>query len=258
MVVGIFNITHRESQGKYLGCLVFQQWANKNIFQGIIHKEATKLEGWKANYLSKAERTVLIQSHLEALPVRTMQCFQLPKAITLQLARINREFLGKNNNTEKGLNLIAWDKICMPKVKGRLGLRKTEAINKVFQCKLAWIILTDEEIIWIREMRIKYLKQLFKESIRLSSLEEYVELSPRKGLVRRVEKGNKISFCYDNRIETQNLVDIPGIEDGSIVDLSIKVSEFICNAQWDIQKLNQTLQGHQIIPKIIGIALPVI
>jgi len=54
-----------------------------------------------------------------------MQCFQLPKAVTTQLDRINKDFLWKKTNTEKGLNLIAWDKVCMSKVKGGLELRKT-------------------------------------------------------------------------------------------------------------------------------------
>jgi len=38
-------------------------------------------------------------------------------------------------------------------------------------------------------------------------------------------------------------------------DPNIKVNEFIQNAQGDIHKLNQTLNYHLIIQKIIGIAL---
>jgi len=40
--------------------------------QEIITKASKKLEGWKTNGLSKAGRTVLIQSHLESLPAHTM------------------------------------------------------------------------------------------------------------------------------------------------------------------------------------------
>jgi len=92
LVAGVFNITHSESLGKYLGCPIFQQRINSNLFQGLINKAATKLDGWKANSLSKAGRTVLIQSHLEALPAHTMQCFELPKTVMNQLDSINRDF----------------------------------------------------------------------------------------------------------------------------------------------------------------------
>jgi len=61
-----------------------------------------------------------------------MQLFQLPSAVTSQLDRINKDFLYKKSNTEKGLHLIAWDRICMPKAKGGLGLRKANAVNKAF------------------------------------------------------------------------------------------------------------------------------
>ena len=80
----------------------------------------------------------------------------------------------------------------------------------------------------------------------------------RKGMVWRVERGNEISFWYDNWIELQNLVELLGLHDGVQLDPSIRVSEFIHNAQWNVQKLTQTLQCLQIIKKIVGIVLPII
>ena len=87
-----------------------------------------------------------------------MQCFQLPTKVTNQLDRINREFFWKKSDSERGLKLIAWDKVCRPKTLGGLGLRKTGAINKAFQGKLAWKVMTAEDNIWVRIMRAKYLK----------------------------------------------------------------------------------------------------
>ena len=62
----------------------------------------------------------------------------------------------QKNNTKKGLPLIAWDKICMPKSKGGLGLCKTDAVDKAFQCKLVWKVLTNEESASVRLMQAKY------------------------------------------------------------------------------------------------------
>ena len=73
LVTAIFNIPQRESLGKYLGCSIFQWRTSSSTFQEIINKANTKLEGWKANCLSKAGRTVLIQSHLESLSAHIMQ-----------------------------------------------------------------------------------------------------------------------------------------------------------------------------------------
>ena len=46
----------------------------------------------------------------------------------------------------------------MPKNKGGFDLRKTDAINKAFQCKLTWKILTNEDNIWTLLMRDKYIR----------------------------------------------------------------------------------------------------
>ena len=54
--------------------------------------------------------------------------------------------------------MIAWDTICRPKSAGGLGLRKTEAVNAAFQCKLAWRLLHEPSSLWVDLMRYKYLK----------------------------------------------------------------------------------------------------
>jgi len=66
-----------------------------------------------------------------------MQCFQLPQVTLDQLNRTHRQFFWKNSASDKGLPSVAWDKICLPKTKGGLGIRKAEAINQAFQDKLA-------------------------------------------------------------------------------------------------------------------------
>jgi len=48
------------------------------------------------------------------------------------------------------------------------------------------------------------------------------------------------------------------IEDASNLDPNVKVSEFICNKQWNLEKLRLTVQNHLVLQQILSIALPVI
>ena len=107
--------------------------------------------------MSKAGRVVRIQSHLEAVPTHTMQCFELPTHTSREIDKCNYNFFGKTSASTKGMPLISWDRVSLPKKKRGLGLRKTEATNKAFHSKLAWKILTDSSTLWATPMRLKYL-----------------------------------------------------------------------------------------------------
>ena len=74
-----------------------------------------------------------------------------------KLDNLSRGFFWKKSNMEKGLPLIAWDKVCMPKSKGGLGFHETEVANKACKCKLAWKLLTNHSNLWVHSIKAKYL-----------------------------------------------------------------------------------------------------
>ena len=70
--------------------------------------------------------------------------------------------------------------------------------------------------------------------------------------------GTDISFGYDYWIDNKNLIQHLDIQDDSCLHPCIKVSEFILNGQWDIQKLNQVIHNQLVLQKTIGIAIPIV
>ena len=50
--------------------------------------------------------------------------------------KISRDFFWKKFDNIKSQPMVPWDKTCHPKKLGGLGLRKMEAINNAFLCKL--------------------------------------------------------------------------------------------------------------------------
>ena len=157
IVSGIFNITRSESLGKYLGCPVFQGKPKALAFHDLVSRTRSKLNSWKANWLSKTGHLILIQSHLESLPAHTMQCFALPKNTSTMINNLARDFFWKQFATRNGLPLIARDKVCQPKSKGGLGLHRVHDTNLAFQSKLGWKVLTDNTSWWVQAMKAKYL-----------------------------------------------------------------------------------------------------
>ena len=54
--------------------------------------------------------------------------------------------------------MVAWDEICRPKFERGLGIRRNEDVNNALITKLGWRILTNNDSIWVRIMRDKYVK----------------------------------------------------------------------------------------------------
>ena len=121
------------------------------------------------------------------------------------LNNLARNFFWKKSDTQKGLPLISWDRICQPKARGGgLGLRKDEATNKAFQCKLAWKILTNANSCWVQAMKTKYLTHstLLDYKIKPTDSSVWNNVLPSRnllisGLTWQIGDGSNISFWFD-------------------------------------------------------------
>ena len=153
----------------------------------------------------------------------------------------------------------------MPKNKGGLGLRKIDSVNKAFQCKLAWKVLTNETSLWIQILKDKYLKDTTFFEYKKKSTDSPVWKSLlscrdllRQGLMWKLGNGKQISFWFDNWIGNFTLADTINLPVEALPSPEARVSDFILQSHtWDIDKLKQTLSDHSIITKIQGITIPV-
>ncbi|KAJ4761061.1 RNA-directed DNA polymerase (reverse transcriptase)-related family protein [Rhynchospora pubera] len=106
-----------------------------------------KLNGWSASLLSIAGRTVLVNACFSSFAIYFMSAFKLPTWVIKKLDAMRRNFLWHGFQNKK-LILISWDKVCMPKSVGGLGVIDLSTMNEALLARWLWIWLSKKESIW--------------------------------------------------------------------------------------------------------------
>lgn len=76
-------------------------------------------------------RATLINYVLTNLPIHYFSFYKVSSKVVLSLIAIQRKFLWVGNNDKTGIVWVSWDKLCLPKSKGDLGIKDLVYFNKV-------------------------------------------------------------------------------------------------------------------------------
>lgn len=121
---------------KYLGLPLGSTHKQKEILHPVLDKMICRLNGWKARYLS---------------------LYELPASVCHKMKRIQWDFLWRGGSEmDRGMHLVAWDKVCIPKGKGGAGLRRLQPKNQAFLCKWFWRFDLEEDFFWRKVVSAKY------------------------------------------------------------------------------------------------------
>ena len=114
----ILGFTTTPFLGKYLGIPLKQPGSSSRDYNYILDRVKQKLARWKANVLSLAGRTMLIQASSTSVPAYVMQCSQLPCKVLDGIDRVNRNFLWGSSEVGKKSTRLAGRKSPRLKKKG--------------------------------------------------------------------------------------------------------------------------------------------
>ncbi|XP_057250731.1 uncharacterized protein LOC130591430 [Beta vulgaris subsp. vulgaris] len=256
----MLGMTEVDNLGEYLGCPIIDSRVTKETFGKVCCKVVSQLPKWKANSLSQAGRTVLIQDNLATKANYQMQNFYLLKPILSSLDKSYRNFFWNKDNLNKTANLIGWDKICLPKQYGGLGIRKVDVNNVALQMKLLWKLIKLKDNLWVNLVKKKYIKFQDILTHKVSSVASWqwkklMSIWPlfKKGLRWQVGNGRDISFWDDNWVFQYPIrmvvSPLPGPENFRVSDL---MDEF---GGWDRIKIGLLVPSH-IVSRICSYYLP--
>ncbi|KAJ3708782.1 hypothetical protein LUZ61_012487 [Rhynchospora tenuis] len=131
----------------YLGLPLSTGRPTRICFQKLIDRINKRLAGWKSATLSRAGRILLAKTVLSAMPVFFMSAFKLPKWVVKAIDKARRAFIwGRSGSTS--LNLLAWDRVCLPKPFGGLGVPDLQLMNVALLLKWWWRLYRNKNSLW--------------------------------------------------------------------------------------------------------------
>lgn len=133
----------------YLGLPLSASKLYNSDFQPLIAKCDKYLSGWHGKLLSTGGRLVLTNAVLSSLPVYWMSSLLLPKGVIDAIDRRRRAFLWTGEESCSGSRcLIAWDRVCMAKLEGGLGVKDLATQNHCLLLKFVHKLLSNVSLPW--------------------------------------------------------------------------------------------------------------
>jgi len=133
----------------YLGIPLAVGHLKKSTLQPLVDKVAGCLPAWKAKFLSKAGRCVLVKTTLSAIPVHTALAITISPWVIQCIDKLRRAFLWAGTDTVSGGKCsVAWPKVCRPPDLGGLGLIDLEIFGYALRMRWLWFKKTDGSRPW--------------------------------------------------------------------------------------------------------------
>jgi hypothetical protein len=155
--VGTLGCALGEFPQTYLGLPLSHEKLNLTAFAPIIASADRYLSGWWASLLNHQGRLVLINAVLDSLPVYAMGALQIPPGVIEALDARRRAFLWAGDESVSGAQcLVNWERACLLKTEGGLGVRDLRLQNTCLLLKLVHRAHDASSSAWSRWLEMEF------------------------------------------------------------------------------------------------------
>ncbi|KAL9668864.1 hypothetical protein QQ045_006404 [Rhodiola kirilowii] len=134
---------------KYLGIpLNAKRLTNADCVE-LLYKLSKRLNSWSGRFLSRAGRSMLINSVLQAMVLYLARVFIFPKQVIRAMNAICANFLWRGGSARNGGHMVAWDMVCKAKSEGGLCIKDLKTFNDALVMKQLWDLQENKQNLWI-------------------------------------------------------------------------------------------------------------
>ncbi|XP_026416837.1 uncharacterized protein LOC113312290 [Papaver somniferum] len=153
----ILGVQPMNKNEKYLGSPLIIGRSKVKAFEDIQLAFERRLRNWQGTTMHQSGRSTMVKAVLNSIPMYQMSTFKMPKQLLKKLDSIQRKFFW-GYKTNKGINLIAWQNMCLSKDLGGLAFRDLKMLNHALLAKLAWRIRNNSNHLLGNFLKAKYHK----------------------------------------------------------------------------------------------------
>lgn len=131
---------------KFLCVMVGDSPRKTVIWKDVVRSIRSRLQSQSGRFLSVGG-VVLINYVMNAIPMYTLSFHRAPRKVIKEIKSIQRKFLQKGVEGERGVNWFSWDNLCRENEDGGLGVRDIETMNVSLLMKWKCRILTEDNTV---------------------------------------------------------------------------------------------------------------
>jgi hypothetical protein len=225
---------------RYLGVPLITKRLSALDCDALVAKVAGRIDSWLVRHLSFAGRLQLITSVLFSLQVFWARVFILPKKVIRMLEQKFNRFLWCGNDS-KAKAKVSWDRLCVPKTEGGLGIKRLEVWNRAAMLSHIWSIFAQSGSLWVAWIETNWLKgrSLWHIPIPKSCSWSWKKLLKLRDVAKnflsfKVGNGQDISLWFGDWHPVGRLIDSYGFRMvyDSGIGLDARVSSVLQNGNW--------------------------
>ena len=134
---------------RYLGLPLSLRKLTPAQLQYLVDSVASRLPRWRAGLLNRGGRLELVKTTLSAISIFAMMSLDLSVKTLVAIEKIIRSFLWVGRKDARGGHcLVAWERVCMPKHLGGLGIPNLRQMNRALRARWLWLSRTDNSKPW--------------------------------------------------------------------------------------------------------------
>jgi len=170
-ITRILGFSMASLPSNYLGAPLIASALKHSSWSSLLERLEARLHQWTYRALNMASRIVLIKAVLQSMPLYLFSILAAPKWVLKNIKQLQCNFLWGSSGPNRKWALVKWEKACLPKNAGGIGLRDPEQSNQTMGAKIWWRWLSNTNTPWAVLWTTKYARNLpLEERIRMSEI----------------------------------------------------------------------------------------